>query len=211
MTSSEAPPHSALGVGGVLDSQHRLWCYAVVSDDRCARDKQAATEPEVGLLGDVIDELRWAFSGRRGWLLSMAGNLALALVVVGYSSYDPHASGDIKIAYVGIAVVLYVLAGTVNTNQLAADSDRVLASLEGGDSVPRILAIKNLSLAVLLVPIALLVSLVVRVLVERWRLLSHRRCTTSAVFLWLGLGNVISVLLPYRPIPWRARLKARRT
>jgi hypothetical protein len=173
---------------------------------------QPATEPEVGLLGDVVDELRWAFTGRRGWLLSMAGNLALALVVVGYSSYDPRAAGDIKIAYVGIAVVLYVLADTVNTNQLGADSDRVLASLERSDSVRRILTIKNLSLAVLLVPLALLVSIVVRVLVGRWRLVTHTAMyDIGAVFLWLGLGNVVSVLLPYRPIPLRARLKARRT
>jgi hypothetical protein len=33
----------------------------------------------------------------------------------------------------------------------------------------------------------------------------------APVFLWLGIGNVISVMLPYRPISLRARLKARKT
>jgi hypothetical protein len=180
--------------------------------DRRDQRETPATEPRVGLLGDIADELRWTFSGRKGWLLSMVANLLLALVVVGYQSYDPHASGDIKIAHVGIAVVLYVLADTVNTNQLGADSDRVQSSLERGDSVRRILAIKNLALAVLLVPVALLVSVAVRVLVGRWRLLPNTAMyDVGAVFLWLGLGNVVSVLLPYRPISIRARLKARPT
>jgi hypothetical protein len=31
------------------------------------------------------------------------------------------------------------------------------------------------------------------------------------VFCWLGVGCVLSVLLPYRPMPWRARLAARHT
>jgi len=175
-----------------------------------AQEDQPATEPRLGLCGDVADELRWTFSGRRGWLLGMAGNLLVALVVVGYQHYDPHVSGDIKIAYVGIAVVLFVLADTINTNQLGADADRVVASLVRGDSVRRILAIKNLALAVLLVPVALLVSLLVRILVDRWRLVSHTAMyDIGSVFLWLGLGDAVSVLLPYRPISLRARLKAR--
>ncbi len=169
-----------------------------------------ATEPRLGLFGDVADELRWTFSGRRGWLLGLAGNLLVALVVVGYQHYDPHVSGDIKIAYVGIAVVLFVLADTINTNQLGADADRVLASLERGDTVRRIIAIKNVALAVLLVPVALLISVVVRILVGRWRLVTHTAMyDIGSVFLWLGLGDAVSVLLPYRPISLRARMKAR--
>jgi hypothetical protein len=172
----------------------------------------AATEPRAGLIDDVIDELRWTLAGRKGWLLGMAANLALAIIVVGYQHYDPHVSGDIKIANIGVAVVVYVLAGTLATNQLGADADRALNSLERGDSVPRILALKNVALAVLLVPVALLVSLIVRIMVDRWRLMANTALfDTAAVFVWLGLGNIISVMLPYRPISLRARLKARKT
>jgi hypothetical protein len=78
--------------------------------------------------------------------------------------------------------------------------------------VSRILALKNVSLAVLLVPVALLVSVIVRVLVDRWRLMPNTAMyDISAVFVWLGLGNLLSVMLPYRPISLRARLKARST
>ena len=176
------------------------------------RSDEPETEPKVGLLGDIVDELRWTYNGRRRWLLSMAGNLVLALVVVGYSDYDPHAAGDFKIAYVGIAVVLYVLAGTITTNQLGADANRVLASVEADDSVGRILAIKNLALVALLVPVALLVSVIFRILVDRWRLFTHTAMyDVGAVFVWLALGDLVSVLLPYRPIRLRARVKARKT
>jgi hypothetical protein len=78
--------------------------------------------------------------------------------------------------------------------------------------VSRILAIKNLSLAVMLVPVAILISVLVRILVDRWRLLPHAALMdVAAVFLWLGVGSVVSVLLPYRPIALRDRLKARQT
>jgi hypothetical protein len=176
------------------------------------KNEFAAEEPRLGLFGDVADELRWTFHSRKGWVFGLAFNLVTALVWVGLQRYDPHRSGDLKIANIGIAIVLYFLADVVNTNQLGSDRDRVLASLNDGDTVRRILAIKNLALAVMLVPLAVLVSLLVRILVGRWRLILHPLLTdVGAVFLWLGVGSVISVLLPYRPIAIRARLKQRRT
>jgi hypothetical protein len=102
-----------------------------------------ATEPRAGLIDDVIDELRWTLKGRKGWLLGLAANLALAVVVVGYEHHAPHVSGDIKIAHIGVAVVIYVLAGTLATNQLGSDADRVINSLERRNRVSRILALKN--------------------------------------------------------------------
>jgi hypothetical protein len=127
----------------------------------------------------------------------MLFNLLVAVVVVGYQRYDPHISGYIKIANIGIAVVVYVLAGTLATNQLGADADRVINSLERADRVSRILGLKNVSVAVLLVPVSLLVSLIVRILVDRWRLLPNTAMyDIGSVFIWLGLGNLVSVLLP---------------
>jgi hypothetical protein len=177
-----------------------------------AKDRQPATEPRLGLVGDIVDELRWIATSRKGWLIGLTGNFVIAVIYVGYTHYDPHRTGDIRIAHVGTAVAIWVLSNTLNTNQLGADRDRVLASLRQGDTVPRILAIKNLSLAAFLVPLALIISVAVRILVDRWRLLPHAAMAdVGAVFLWLGLGSVISVLLPYRPIALRQRWKARHT
>lgn len=172
----------------------------------------AATEPRLGLVRDIVDELRWTLSGRKGWLFGIGLNLAVGLAYMGYTRYDPHRAGDLKIANIGVAVTLYVLADTVTTNQIGSDSDRVVASLQRGDSVTRILAIKNLALSVMLVPFAFAVSILARVLVERWRLFPHALLLdVGAVFLWLGVGNVVSVILPYRPISLRTRLHARAT
>jgi hypothetical protein len=177
-----------------------------------AERRQPATEPRLGLVGDIVDELRWTATSRKGWLIGLSINFVVAVVYVGYTHYDPHRTGDIRIANVGTAVAIWILSNTVNTNQLGADSDRVLASLQRGDTVRRILAIKNLALAVFLVPLALIISVVVRILVDRWRLLPHAAMQdVGAVFLWLGVGSVISVLLPYRPIALGQRWKAHHT
>lgn len=194
----------------------RLAAPAVVSSQPVrtvrARQQRSATEPRLGLVGDIADELRWTASSRKGWLIGLALNFLVAVVYVGYTHYDPNRPGDLRIANVGTAVAIWVLSNTINTNQLGADSDRVGTSLQRGDSVKRILAIKNLALAVFLVPLALVISVVVRILVDRWRLFPHAAMTdVGAVFLWLGLGSVISVLLPYRPIALRQRWKERHT
>jgi hypothetical protein len=182
-----------------------------VSTDR-GRGQQPATEPRLGLVGDIVDELRWTATSRKGWLIGLTLNFVVAVIYVGYTHYDPHRPGDIRIANVGTAVAIWILSNTLNTNQLGADSDRALASLQRGDSVPRILAIKNLALAVFLVPMAIVVSVVVRILVDRWRLLPHAAMMdVAAVFLWLGLGSVISVLIPYRPIALRERWRQHHT
>jgi hypothetical protein len=125
---------------------------------QAAIEQREPLEPRAGLWWDILDELRWTWSGRKGWLLGMLGNLAFAIGYLLITDYDPHVSGDIKVANVGLAVVLWCLADPINTNQLGNDSERVVNSLTAGDSVGRILAIKNIALAVLLLPFAYLIS-----------------------------------------------------
>jgi hypothetical protein len=184
---------------------------SVVTGQR-AVTSQAEVEPRLGLFRDVLDELRWTFGGRKGWLFGVAGNLLFAYVYLAITQPDQRNFGDVKSANVGLAVLLWALADTVNTNQLGADSDRARHSLERGDSVARILAIKNLALAVMFVPLAFLISIIHRIVIDHWNLLFHTLVAdVGAVFLWLGVGSVFSVLLPFRPISIRARLKARKT
>jgi hypothetical protein len=166
-------------------------------------------EPRAGLWRDILDELRWTWSGRKWWLLGMLGNLVLAIGYLLVTDYDPRVAGDIKVANVGLAVVLWCLADPINTNQLGNDSERVVNSLRAGDGVGRILAVKNLALVMLLLPLALMISVVHWLLAGRWHLVPHTIVTdVGAVFLWMGVGSVVSVLLPYPPIRIRARVKA---
>jgi hypothetical protein len=166
-------------------------------------------EPRAGLWRDILDELRWTWSGRKGWLLGVLGNLVFAIGYLFVTDYDPHVAGDIKVANVGLAVVLWCLADPINTNQLGNDSERVVNSLQAGDSVGRILAIKNLALAVLLLPFAYLISVIHWLIAGRFHLVPHTIVADfGAVFLWMGVGSVVSVLLPYPPIRIRSRVKA---
>lgn len=183
----------------------------VISGQRAASGA-GDVEPRLGLVRDVADELRWIFTARKGWLIGIAGNLATAYVYLAITQPDRRNFGDIRSANLGVAIMLWTLADVVNTNQLGSDSDRARHSLERGDSVARILAIKNLSLAVMFIPLAFLISILHRIVVNRWGLLPHTLVQdVGVVFLWLGVGAVFSVLLPYRPISIRARLKARKT
>ncbi len=176
---------------------------------QAAIEEREPLEPSVGLWGDILDELRWTWAGRKGWLLGMLGNLVFAIGYLLITDYDPHVSGDIKVANVGLAVVLWCLADPINTNQLGNDSERVVNSLKAGDSVGRILAIKNVALAVLLLPFALLISTIHWLIAGRFHLVLHTIVADfGAVFLWMGVGSVVSVLLPYPPIRIRSRLKA---
>ena len=59
---------------------------------------------------------------------------------------------------------------------------------------------------------AFAISLVHRIVIDRWTLLLHTAIADVAVvFIWQGVGSVVSLLLPYRPISLPARLKARKT
>lgn len=166
-------------------------------------------EPRAGLWRDILDELRWTWSGRKWWLLGMLGNLVFAIGYLVVTDYDPRVAGDIKVANVGLAVVLWCLADPINTNQLGNDSERVVNSLKAGDRVERILVIKNIALAALLLPFAFLISVIHWLIAGRWHLVPHTIVADlGAVFLWMGVGSVVSVLLPYPPIRIRSRVKA---
>jgi hypothetical protein len=169
-------------------------------------------EPRRGLIADVVDELRWTFRGRKGWLVGIVLNLLYAYVYLAVTQGDPREFGDIKSVNVGIAVGVWCLADPINTNQLGADCEA--ASLEHGDSVPRILAIKNLALVVVLVPLVFLLTAVHRAYIGSWRwtpLLHQMIFDVGLVLLWQGVGSVVSVLLPFRTISIGTRFKARWT
>lgn len=171
-----------------------------------------AEESSLHPFAEVDDELRWTFHERRGWLVGIAVNLVLAGIWVGYTHYRPHTHDDFRIAGIAAGVATFVLADVINTNQLGSDADRVARNLEGGHGVVHELALKNAALAMLLLPLTVLVSVGVRVALDRWRAIPHAVVLDiGVVVLWMGTGNVLSVLLPYRPIALRKRWRSRRT
>lgn len=166
-----------------------------------------------GLIADTIAELRWTWSGRRSWLLGIGFNLAIGLVFVGIAYYDPQRAFDIRTA-AGLAVglVMWVLADPVNTNQLGSEADRIDALLRSGFGLARALFVKNAALATLLLPLTIAISAGVRVLVHDQRAIPDAILSDIWIVLgWLAIGNVASVLAPYRTLPLTQRWQRRDT
>lgn len=60
----------------------------------------------------------------------------------------------------------------------------------------------------MLFPLALLITVIHWLTAGRWHLLFHTAVfDLGAVFLWMGIGSVVSVLLPYPPIRIRRRIR----
>jgi hypothetical protein len=88
----------------------------------------------------------------------------------------------------------------------------VARSLQRGEHVGHELALKNLALGSLLFPFAFVLSVGVRLALDRWRAIPHAVLfDLYVVFIWLGVGSLVSVLLPYRPISLRQRWQRRRS
>ena len=163
---------------------------------------------------EYSDEVRWTLSHRRGWLIGFAANLVVAAAFVGYTLYSPR-TGGLRLAGLAAELAAWVIASTLATNQLGDDFEYVWSRIEQHDSIVRILLAKNLVLASLLVPITVAVSVATQLDVTRLhRLLpsvTEDLLDLFVVLLWLGIGGLTSVLIPYRPIPPRARWRARNT
>src|SRR5450631_2600873 len=122
-------------------------------------------EPRLGLVGDVADEIRWTFTKRLGWIGQIFLNLCIGLPVVFALSWNSH-HDDIRVSGFATSIAGWVLASTLNTNQLGFDADRAAASLRIGDTARRILFLKNLAVLVVLAPPILATSVVLRLTVS---------------------------------------------
>lgn len=163
---------------------------------------------------DFVDELRWTVRHRRGWLIGFALNLVAAAIFLSYQRYDPDRQ-VLRVAGLAAELAAWVLASTLATNQLGEDAEHVLASLRYDRNLTRLLVVKNLVLFILLVPITFALSVAVQLdesrLNELLPSVAEDLLDEFVLGLWLGIGSLTSVLLPYRPIPLRSRWRQRPT
>ena len=170
-----------------------------------------------GILGEgplrpeVAQDLRRSLRGRPGWMAGIGINLVLAASYLAY--YRSTANFPERgLIYIGAAIAAWILADTLTTNQFGPEGDRVATALEGGVGIGRILLLKNLSLAVVLLIITLPISVAATAWVGHWgQLLDAVLVDLHVVLTWMALGNIVSVLLPYRPIALKKRWRLRRT
>ena len=163
-----------------------------------------------GLLRLVASDLRWAFRRPYGWMLGIGVNLLLS---VAYLVVVPLRGGTHRdwAILVGTYFAVFVLADVTTTNVLGVDTERTRLRLMRGLSLARILLVKNLALLVLVGLPTLVATAAITIHDEaNYRLELTLPGVLYPVLTWLGVGNLVSVLLPYWPVPLVTRWRERR-
>ena len=160
----------------------------------------------------VLAEIRWSWTWPFTWLMGVWLNLALSFLWLIWVPLRGGSHGDYVIL-VGTYFAVFILADVTTTNVLGLDSVRVRAGLARGVPVRRMLLTKNFALIVIVGVPTLVLTAVLTIRSET----PHRLVITLSgvalpIFAWLGVGNVISVLLPVANKPiivrwWQRRQK----
>ena len=158
----------------------------------------------------VGEDLRWAFRRPYGWLLGIGVNLLLSLAYLVVVPLRDGSHRDWAIL-VGTYFAVFVLADVTSTNVLGVDAERTRLRLIRGVPLAKILLVKNLALLVIVGLPTLVATAWITVHDEPdYRLALTIPGVLYPTLLWLGVGNLVSVLLPYRPLPLRTRWRERR-
>lgn len=154
-------------------------------------------------------ELRWSFTRPWHWLTGVAVNLVLSLLwlIIAPLSGQPHRDWAIL---VGSYFAVFILADVTTTNVLGADAERVRLGLKRHVSLGRILLVKNLALLIIVGLPTLVATAVITVNSEAdYRLVLTLPGVAFPILTWLGVGNIVSVILPIAVRPLRQRWQER--
>jgi hypothetical protein len=157
----------------------------------------------------VAAEVRWAFTPPRHWLSGVAANFVLALVWLLVEPLHQHRHQD-WVILVGTYFSSFILSDVTTTNLLGVDHIRVGKALRDGTSLWRTLVVKNLALVVIVGLPTLAVAAGLTLWLEKpARLAVTIPNVAVPIVSWLGIGNLVSVLLPVATAPlivrWRQR------
>jgi hypothetical protein len=184
------------------------WGQLALVDGSSPAGSAAYAHP--GLLRLVGQDLRWAFRRPYGWLLGIGVNLVLSLAYLVVVPLPEGTHRDWAIL-VGTYFAVFVLADVTTTNVLGVDTERTRLRLLRGMSLVRILLVKNLVLLVIVGLPTLVATAAITVHDEaNYRLVLTLPGVIYPVLTWLGVGNLVSVLLPYWPVPLVTRWHERR-
>jgi hypothetical protein len=143
----------------------------------------------------------------RSLLLSMAIGLALGLLYLGFIRVFQWDAKQKWLPYLGLFAISVVMGGAVCLNAMSFDAMRVRAALDSGARLWHLLVTKNLALLCLVAPVGFLLSALLA-----WRAgdlgAFFKACALMICFivLWLGVGNVLSVVVPIRDEPiWKRK------
>lgn len=180
---------------------------------------EPTTEPPIlvggSLVSQFVAEVKWAFSPPWNWLGGVGANLLLSLLWLLWTPLTGRSHGS-WIVLVGSYFAEFILADVTTTNVLGADAERVRLNLSQNVPVTRLLMTKNLVLlAVVGLPTLALTAVLTLTNTSSYRLVMTLPGVALPILAWLGVGNLVSVLLPVPIKPllqrWRERHDRRAT
>lgn len=216
--AASAPEHAdadavvAVGVAraAVAEAVLAVWQavrVAGVADVEPSRRHAPAAVPTVlrGLARGTGAELRAVWTQKpRSVLLRLVITLAVSLSLVAFY----HLTGLTRYDDAGrLSLYLFsaVVGSVVCTNALCFDARRVRGRLADGERLWRVLVAKNLAL-VAMVTVAALPVIGFLTVADGGNPVTLIDQLITMVFVWLGVGNVLSVVYPLRHEPVSARL-----
>lgn len=111
---------------------------------------------------------------------------------------------------VGTYFAVFILADVTTTNVLGADARRVRLSLLGKTPLLRILIVKNITLFLIVGLPTLVATAAITVYSEAdYRLVLTLPGVLFPILTWLGVGNLVSVVLPVAAASLRERWRQR--
>jgi hypothetical protein len=157
---------------------------------------------------EVGEETRWSFTRPWSWLGGVVLNLVLSL---GYLVLVPLTGHHRRawVVLVGTYFVNFILADVTTTNIFGPDPIRTRDRLGQGESIRRLLIVKNLTLMLI---VGLPVLTLTAVLTENdstHSLLVTLPLVAFPVFCWLAFGDIVSVVLAVKARSIRSRWRKR--
>ncbi|ORA59539.1 hypothetical protein [Mycobacteroides franklinii] len=171
--------------------------------------REAATAARVPTR--LLRDLAETFRPPRRWLEGLGLNLALSIAyLIIWQPIAQHGRKRDWALLVGMYFAMFIFADVSVTNMLGLDADRVRHALRGHRSLLHVLLVKNIALFLVAGLPTLMLTAVLTV---------HRQQATQTaitvpdvavhIVSWLGLGNLVSVLLPMAAQPLRERWRQR--
>jgi hypothetical protein len=159
------------------------------------------------LANGVTGEINYILTRKpRGTVKSLAVALAMGLLYLGWLRITDWDQKSTFLPYLGLWVIGVVMGGGVCINAMSFDAMRVRAALDNGERLWHLLVIKNLALLCIVAPVGFILSGLLA-----WRAgdiyAFYKACALMVcmILLWLGVGNVLSIVLPTRDEPIRQR------
>lgn len=160
------------------------------------------------LRSGVTDEFVNILTQRpRSILVKLAIGLGLGLGYLGFIRFFQWESKSELHPYLALYALSGVIGGVVCTNALSWDAGRVRAALTDGRRLWHLLLSKNITMLLLVGAAGLILSVLLAWRSGSWDVLVKAvGQLITMMILWLGVGNVLSVLAPLRVEPLLARL-----